>query len=265
MKFCVGIVQLTSSDNLQRNLEKMRVFGEQAKAQGADLIVYPELVYYTARPEVWRERLNDYAQLLTQFGSWAKEWGVYLVPGTLREPQPGGKPFNSAPFFNRAGELLANYRKQHLFSAHLPDRSYQEPDFYNAGQTSCLVDTEMGKIGVTICFDVRFPALYQNLKQQGAVVVLVPSAFTVPTGSAHWETLLRARAIDNQFFVIAPGQTGISGEGAAKFGHSLAVDPWGRVLADMGDTQGVCAVEIDTALIDEAHRRIHLGSPTERA
>jgi predicted amidohydrolase len=177
----------------------------------------------------------------------------------LREPVArGGHRFsNTLPVFDATGKKIASYRKIFLFRANLPDdRVYEEKTHTDPGGEVVTLTLGGLTLGLSICFDLRFPELYRSLRRRGAQLFLVPSAFTVPTGKAHWETLLRARAIENQAFVAAPAQTGLVGEGKATHGHSLVLSPWGEKLAELPAGEGVLIADIDTTLIAEAESRV---------
>ena len=156
-----------------------------------------------------------------------------------------------------SGAIRARYDKMHLFDVDLPTgESWRESASYAGGRQAVLVDTPPGKLGLSICYDLRFPGLFESLTNAGATILSVPAAFTVPTGDAHWHILLRARAIESSAFVIAAAQGGTHEDGRSTYGHSLVVDPWGKVLLDMGERQGLGFVEIDPAQVDEVHSRL---------
>ncbi|MBY0372244.1 carbon-nitrogen hydrolase family protein [bacterium] len=187
---------------------------------------------------------------LTQlFAGWARHYRTAIVPGSLREPAKGGRFYNTAIAFSADGKELARYRKIHLFQATLPDRKYREADYAAAGKELCVFDCKGFRIGLAICYDLRFPELFRGLRGQGAQAVLLPSAFTVPTGKAHWESLLRARAIENQIYLAAPALTGTSGNGAKTYGHSLAIDSWGKILRQLRREPGLVSFELSKAEI----------------
>ncbi len=178
----------------------------------------------------------------------AQQFGVYLLAGSLPTSSPDPKRFSaSSLLFGPDGSLLADYQKLHLFDVELSDStgSYRESASTYAGEKISLVQLPQLKLGLSICYDVRFPGLMQALASRGMQVLTVPSAFTRVTGEAHWHTLLKARAIENQCFVLAPNQTGVHANGRETYGHSLIVDPWGRVLADAGNAEGWVSAQID--------------------
>lgn len=254
----VAIAQIQSTERLEYNLAQMKSFVKQAHSKGAGIIAFPEMAYLTGKPEVWRSVVGSFRELLKQFSGWAKQYAICLIPGSLREPIAGVKDriYNTLPVFNSEGRLVAVYRKIFLFKAKLPDKDYDETSYCNPGDRPMVGNAGGIRIGVSICYDLRFPELYRALKKKRAQIAMVPSAFTVPTGRAHWHVLLRARAIENQFFVVAPGQMGRSGDGSEKFGHSLIVSPWGEVLLDMENEEGVGICNLDLSAITKAQSKV---------
>jgi predicted amidohydrolase len=188
----------------------------------------------------------------------ARTLGIHLCAGSLLERVPGEpRAYNTSCLFDPGGRLLARYRKIHLFDVDLPGRvTVRESATRAPGDEVVAVPTELGTLGLSVCYDLRFPELYRRLARAGAEVLLVPSAFTFPTGAAHWEVLCRARAVENQCYLIAPDQTGTSPHGFPDFGDSLIADPWGRVLARAGDGEGVVTAEIDRAYLARVRREL---------
>ncbi len=225
----IALVQMRSAADLKRNLDAMERSVATAARRGARLVVFPEMAYFTAPLQACAPVTAQFDRLMETFSGWAKKYGTALVPGSIREPSPGGRHFNTLPVFDAAGKETARYRKIFLFKAKLPDRVYDESAYTTPGQETITFTLDGIRFGAAICYDLRFPELFRALKKRGAELVLLPAAFTVPTGRAHWETLLRARAIENQIYIAAPGLAGRSGNGAATYGNSLVVDPWGRV------------------------------------
>lgn len=225
----IALIQMRSAADLKRNLADMERSLGSAARRGARLVVFPEMAYFTAPLKDCAPVTGQFDELMQTFAGWAKRYGTALIPGSLREPSPEGRHFNTLPVFDSAGIEVARYRKIFLFKAKLPDREYDESAYTTAGKDPVTFTLEGIRFGATICYDLRFPELFRALKKRGAELILLPAAFTVPTGRAHWETLLRARAIENQLYIAAPGLAGRSGNGAATYGNSLVVDPWGRV------------------------------------
>lgn len=241
----IAMIQMSSSSLLEKNLEKMESFCEKAKVEKADLIIFPEMAYWSGKKEELSKIILEYPKVVDRISSWAKKYKLGIIPGTLREPVSGQseKFYNTLLIFDDQGKLLTQYQKIFRFKANLPHHRYDETRFCEGGKTPVICEFKGMKIGFAICFDLRFPELFRVLRNQGAQIFILPSAFTVPTGEAHWEILLRARAIENQAYVIAVDQTQVSGEGLEQYGHSIAVGPWGEVLTRMGTEEGMRLVE----------------------
>ena len=208
------------------------------------------LVLEKARPETADEWLPRYRSL-------ARETGAWLLLGSMAVKVGEERCANRSLLIDPGGAVVARYDKIHMFDVDLEGgESYRESRRYRPGGEAVVADTPWGRIGMTVCYDMRFPSLYRDLAQAGADYLTVPSAFARPTGSAHWHVLLRARAIETGCFVFAPAQCGEHAEGRKTFGHSLIVDPWGEVLADGGEEPGVVTADIDPAKVREARRMV---------
>ncbi|NBX75755.1 MAG: hypothetical protein EBQ92_04310 [Proteobacteria bacterium] len=256
----ISLVQIQSTENLDGNLKKMKSFVERSKEQGASLVVFPEMAYFTAKREGINQIIPRYSELIQLFQSWAKEFKIGLVPGTLREPVVGDpkRYFNTLLLIGSDGQIKAKYQKIFRFKANLPHHSYDEGRFCEAGHQVIICEYEGWTFGFAICYDLRFPELFRSLRKKGARVFILPSAFTVPTGEAHWEVLLRTRAIENQAYVIAPDQTLNSGEGLTQFGHSVAIDPWGQILSCHKTEEGMSVIELSRERINLVESQIAL-------
>jgi len=233
----------------------------QAAAGGAEMLFTPEMSGLLDRDSE-RARSNVRSegddQVLAACREAAKRSGIWLHLGSLAVSAQDGKFANRGFVIDSDGEIRASYDKIHLFDVDLPTgESWRESNVYRGGSEAVVVDgTPVGKLGLTICYDLRFPALFQSLTDAGAQLVSVPAAFTVPTGKAHWEILLRARAIEAGVFVVAAAQCGRHEDGRETYGHSLVVDPWGTVVFDMGEQVGVAFADIDVGKVDEVRGRI---------
>ena len=239
----------------------------EARARGAELVALPEcaLVMTRDRERLLAEAADESASRgLARLREEAALNGCWLLIGSLllkedggREDGGGEKMVNRSFLVAPDGSVHARYDKIHLFDADPGDgQEYAESRHYIAGTKAVLAHTPMAAIGMTVCYDLRFPALYQQLARAGAALLAIPSAFTRPTGEAHWASLVRARAIETGCFVVAPAQTGVHDGGRETWGHSLVVDPWGHVLSDAGAEPGVAMAEIDPGAVAEARRRI---------
>ena len=234
--------------------------GEAARG-GAAMLFTPEmsgLLDRNSQRASTRLRNEDQDIVLAACRDAAREHGIWVHLGSLAILVDDGKVANRGFVIDRAGHVQARYDKIHLFDVDLPTgESWRESAVYRAGQSAVVVNgTPVGKLGLTICYDLRFPTLFARIAEANADVITVPAAFTVPTGKAHWHTLLRARAIEAGLFVVAAAQVGHHEDGRNTFGHSLVVDPWGDVLLDMGEETGVGFAEIDLARISDVRSRI---------
>jgi predicted amidohydrolase len=235
---------------------------EAAADQGARLVVLPETWAYKGRRDgIVATADGPDGPSNRALAAAAARRGVWVLAGSVYEPASGGLVSNVSALFDPAGELRATYRKIHLFDVTTATARYEESEEVEAGAeiVTAEVDTPDGtpvRLGLSICYDLRFPGLYSSLAQRGAQVLCVPSAFTAYTGAAHWEVLLRARAIENGCFVVAPDQVGEHLPGRDCFGHSMIVDPWGVVLARVEDGAGVCVADLDLGRLDEVRGRI---------
>lgn len=245
----VGLVQMNSQEDRRRNVARAVELIEAAAAQGATLVSLPECVTFLGRKEhhaANAEHLDgETAQL---FAATAKRLGIWLHGGSLIEKGPDGtKDYNTTLVFNPQGERIATYRKIHLFDVDIAPGSYRESDTYLPGEHIVNTDIAGVNVGLSICYDVRFPELYRLLALAGAKVLMVPAAFTAFTGKDHWEVLLRARAIENQCYVLAPAQWGEHPVGRQCYGRSMIINPWGTVMATATDGEGVIVADLDMA------------------
>jgi deaminated glutathione amidase len=261
----IGLVQLTSGIDPAANAALTADALREAAGDGADLIVTPEM---TGLLDNNRARLAANAQpidsdlTILAAQTVARETGVTILIGSVPVPldtaHNGQERYaNRSVLISKVGTVIATYDKMHLFDVDLPTgERYRESATYTAGSTVPVVATPAGQLGLTICYDLRFPHLYRALAQAGAEMIVVPAAFTRPTGEAHWHTLLKARAIETGCFILAPAQTGSHADGRTTYGHSLVVNPWGDIVCDMGTLPGVAVVDIDLAEVSQARARI---------
>ncbi|HTI86953.1 MAG TPA: carbon-nitrogen hydrolase family protein [Alphaproteobacteria bacterium] len=260
MTFTVACVQTNSGRSSAENIATIVAQVRETRARGAELILTPENVaLFEPRSDALRAQAEpwDGNSLVATFAGIARETKAWLLAGSLPIRAPSGKVFNRSVLFDDNGSVVAFYDKIHLFDVDLPSgERYRESATFEAGDRAVVADTPWGKLGMSVCYDVRFPHLYRQLAQAGARYIVVPSAFTKTTGEAHWHVLLRARAIEAGAFVFAAAQTGTHPEGRRTFGHSLIVDPWGAVLADGGESTGIVTATIDPALVDKARGQV---------
>ncbi len=239
----VAVVQINGRAEWSDNQPVVERLIRQAAEGGAQVVVLPEnLLAMPPDPrEVIAMATTDTPRAVQDLAAWAVQWGVWLVAGTLPfvpdDPADKDRVAARTLVIDAQGEVVEHYDKIHLFDVVLPDgESYRESNTFVAGNRTVVVDTPAGRLGMATCFDLRFPELFTQLAEDGADWFCLPSAFTRPTGEAHWHSLLRARAIENSAWVVAPAQVGRHADGRETFGHSLIVDPWGRVLEDAGET-----------------------------
>ena len=258
--FKLACVQTNSGREIAPNIEAVTQLVRQAGEAGADFITLPENVSMVEpRGRLIREKARpaDAHPALEAFQALAREVGAWLLVGSLTVKLPADKVANRSYLLDANGAIVAWYDKIHMFDVDLPSgESYRESAIFEPGGRAVVAETPWGVLGMSVCYDLRFAALYRSLAKAGAWFLTVPSAFTRITGEAHWHVLLRARAIENGCYVIAPAQCGEHAEGRQTFGHSLIIDPWGEVLADGGTEVGIIMAEIDPAKVDDARRMI---------
>lgn len=247
---------MSAGSDTEANLVAAGELVSSAAAAGARLVALPEVFAWRGPQDREPEIAEPLSGRIGTFCSeLARRHGIWLVAGSILETADTaaaqGRCYNTTALFSPDGTLAASYRKIHLFDVDVEGRiTVRESKTRLAGDAPCCVDTELGRIGLAICYDLRFPELFRGLAAAGAEIVVLPSAFTAPTGRAHWHTLIRARAIENQCYFIAPDQFGASAMGFENYGHSLIVDPWGEVMADAGPG-GPCVIsaELSAALL----------------
>jgi deaminated glutathione amidase len=256
----VGLVQMRTGRSVEKNLQDASALVRDAARQGATYIQTPEI---TTLMEMDRERL--FATIRPQaadpsiprFADLARELGIWLHIGSMPILLGGGKVANRSLLFSPQGAIAASFDKIHMFDVELPGgESYRESRNYHPGNTGVVADLPWGRLGLTVCYDLRFPHLYRALAKAGADVLAIPSAFTRKTGEAHWHVLLRARAIENGCFVLAAAQAGRHESGRETYGHSLIVNPWGEIVAEAGVDPGVIVADIAPGEVVAARQRI---------
>ena len=258
--FTAACVQLASDIEPEANLRAAAEAIRRARDAGADFVLTPEttdMMEMKRRDAFAKAKGEAEHPGLAQLRDLAGELGCWLLIGSLVIRLSDERLANRSFLIDPAGQVAARYDKIHMFDVEVPDgQSYRESKAYQPGGTAVLADLPWGRLGLTVCYDLRFPQLYRALAQAGAEVLTVPSAFTRLTGRAHWHVLLRARAIETGAFVLAPAQCGETSQGRQTYGHSLIVAPWGEVLAEAGEDPGVILAEIDPARVAEARRMI---------
>ncbi|MCG9058468.1 carbon-nitrogen hydrolase family protein [Laribacter hongkongensis] len=254
----VAVVQMVSGHVVADNLECARLRVLEAARGGAALVVLPEYFALMGLADTDKLAVAEafgHGPMQDAVAQMAREAGVWLVAGTLPlAGQNPGRVRNSCLVFSPAGECVARYDKIHLFGFSGLGERYCESDTIEPGDTPVAVDTPLGRLGLSVCYDLRFPELYRHLGEMTALVL--PAAFTAVTGEAHWEVLLRARAIENQCYAIAAAQGGVHSSGRRTHGHSMIIDPWGRIVAELPEGEGVLWADLDPALLASVRNRL---------
>ena len=257
-KYTAALVQMDTQNNKKENLDFAAACVAEAAGRGAKLVCFPEVMNLIGRNTGeggGKESVPGYST--ERLMAAAREYGVYIHAGSVTEEIPGEKQsYNTSVVIGPSGEILAEYRKLHMFDITLADGTpFLESDKVRPGSEIVTVETELGVFGLSICYDIRFPELYRLMALHGAQILFAPASFTMPTGKDHWEPILRARAIENGCYVLAPGQIGKKPLYTA-YGNSLVVDPWGTVIARSKDRPGITYAEIDLDYLDEVRRQI---------
>jgi predicted amidohydrolase len=252
-ELAVAAVQLNAGADKQANIDRAGQLVARAAAAGARLVVLPEKWNGFGSSKILRacaEGLDD-GPSVAAMGDWAREHAIHLVGGSITERSGSGRLFNTSLVFDPSGDLVATYRKIHLFDVEVGGHVYRESDVEDPGEEIATADVEGWTVGLSVCYDLRFPELYRILTLRGANVLVVPAAFTMATGRDHWELLLRARAVENQCYVVAADDWGEHPGGRRTYGRSMIVDPWGVVIAQASDGDAVVTATIDMARVEE--------------
>ncbi|MEV5032813.1 carbon-nitrogen hydrolase family protein [Sphingobium sp. LMC3-1-1.1] len=257
-----AIFQMTSGIDPAANAAAIADMAARAKADGADMLFTPEMAGYLDRDRK-RAAATLHSEgddpVLAAVREAAAKQGLWVHLGStpLKDERSDGRWANRSFMIDDSGEIRARYDKIHLFDVDLATgESWRESSVYGPGERIVAVDTPWARMGMSVCYDMRFPDLYRALTNAGATVLLMPAAFTVPTGKAHWHILLRARAIEAGCFVVAAAQTGRHADGRETYGHSLVVDPWGDIVLDMGEPAGLALAEIDLSRVEDVRGRV---------
>ena len=256
----VACIQTNSKSDPNINIREVSSLIRAARSNGAELITTPEVV---GMLEPNREKALNKAQpenyhgVLREFRALSRDLAIWLLIGSISIKLSNGKLANRSFLINPDGQIIARYTKIHMFDVEVNDGSiYRESATYQPGTSACLARTPWGLVGLTVCYDIRFPALYRDLAKAGAKIIFIPSAFTEVTGEAHWHILQRARAIENGCFIVSAAQTGMHEQNRKTFGHSIIVDPWGNILADADKDVGFFTADLDLNLVDEVRKKI---------
>lgn len=255
----LAAIQLTSGADKAKNLDTAERLIRKASNSGAKFIGLPEnMAWMGPEPERLANAESLEGPTLSRLAALARELQVTLLAGSVLETgAPGDRLYNTSVLFGPDGARLAVYRKIHLFDVEVGDgQSYHESKAVAPGETVVVADSSLGKVGLSVCYDLRFPELYRRHADEGAVLLTVPAAFTLATGKDHWEVLLRARAIENQAYVLAPAQQGRHPKDRLTWGHAMVVDPWGLVTARCSEGEGYCLAHFDLELLQRLRRSL---------
>jgi nitrilase len=273
MSILLAAVQMTSSADLTVNIQQVELALQALKPAQHTLVVLPECWACFGGHEQQQlsiaERLDD-GQIQQQLAKWAQQYQVYLVAGSIPIQAPGDKFYAACLIYDPTGQRIAQYNKIHLFDVQVADATgqYQESLTTEAGQNIVVLDLPFAKVGFAICYDIRFPEMFRVMQQQGCEIVCLPSAFTYVTGQAHWQTLIKSRAIENQCYMIAANQTGTHANNRQTWGHSMLVNGWGDILAEQESELGLVQSYVDleeltqirAKMPNQQHRRIQVQS-----
>ncbi|MEA5570902.1 carbon-nitrogen hydrolase family protein [Calothrix sp. UHCC 0171] len=258
--YLAAAIQMTSVPDVSKNLAQAEEFIDLAVNQGAQLVGLPENFAFMGEENEKLAQANSIAQETEKFlKTMAQRYQVTILGGGFPVPAESGKVYNTALLIDANGQELSRYHKVHLFDVNVPDgNTYRESSTVMAGKElpEICVTEKLGNIGLSVCYDVRFPELYRHLSEKGADILFVPAAFTAFTGKDHWQVLLQARAIENTCYVIAPAQTGINYARRQTHGHAMIIDPWGVILADAGEKPGIAIAEINPSRLEQVRRQM---------
>jgi len=259
-KLIAACIQANAGPDIAENLSAVEPLILEAGKSGARLIALPENVsmMVKGRDKIAAQAKNEGDHpAIPFFAAMAQKTGAWIVGGSLAIAAGDGKFFNRCYLFNPEGNIAARYDKIHMFDADVgTDEKYRESETFRRGERAVVADADFGKLGLTICYDLRFPHLYRALAKAGAAIITAPAAFTATTGALHWHVLLRARAIETGAYILAPAQCGTHDGGRRTYGHSLIIDPLGTIVAEAGVEPGTITAELDLSKVDEARRML---------
>ncbi len=258
-KSIVAAVQMSSGSDKEKNIRLAVDLVNEAARNGARMVALPELFgWQGSSREISAASETIPGPTSTYMARLAATLKIFLLCGSVLEQNPRGhRPYNTSFLINPAGRITGLYRKLHLFKVRMPNGAVlNEKAAYTAGTGITTAPTPLGRLGFSICYDLRFPELYRAMVGRGAAIIAVPSSFTFATGKAHWEVLLRARAIENQVYIVAPNQHGTDPQGTKRYGHSMIIDPWGNILASRREGNGVIYAEIDPEFLKQTRKNL---------
>lgn len=263
MKPLMAVAQMTSTEDIEVNFNSTQELCERAKEHGAALICFPENFAYLGQSFSDRGSMSEPLEgpLFSRYRQLAKKYSIHVSFGGFQEKGKDGQNFNTHIVVDKNAQIVAAYRKIHLFKAHLAGQNPLDESLACVpGDKVIVADTPFAKLGLSICYDLRFAEMYNKLANLGAHIMLIPAAFTVPTGEAHWETLVRARAIENQCYVLAAAQCGRHNASRSSYGHAMIIDPWGKVIDCCHRQRGLAFAHFDMDYLREVRERIPMQS-----
>ena len=246
-KIKIAAIQMSTVADKMENVRTVKTYLEKIKDENPDFVILPEMFccpYQTENFPIYAEK--EGGPVWQQLSGYAKQYGIYLIGGSMPEKDAEGNVYNTSYIFDREGKQIGKHRKVHLFDIDVKGgQTFKESDTLTAGDSDTVFDTEFGKIGVMLCFDIRFPELSRMMVNDGAKVIFVPAAFNMTTGPAHWELSFRTRALDNQIYMVGCAPARDVSAGYISWGHSIVTDPWGRVTGMLDENEGILLAELD--------------------
>lgn len=257
-KLRIGLGQLNTKDNINNSFKQIEQQTAECSSKGAQLIVFPELSTFLSEKLTGTVAQALEGEIITRFTELAVKHKIYIHNGSfIEKSETEGKSFNTSVLINPKGDIETVYRKIHLFDIGLDEKlTYRESDRYKRGSSIVNLSSDIGELGFSICYDLRFPELYRELAFRGAKLIFVPAAFTQFTGKDHWEALLRTRAIENQVYIAAPNQIGEHPDNKFCYGNSMIIDPWGKVIARSSDKTGTIVADIDWDYLEDIRGKL---------
>ena len=259
-KIKIAAIQMSTVADKMENVRTVKAYLEKIKAENPDFVILPEMFccpYQTENFPIYAEK--EGGPVWQQLSGYAKQYGIYLIGGSMPEKDAEGNVYNTSYIFDREGKQIGKHRKVHLFDIDVKGgQTFKESDTLTAGDSDTVFDTEFGKIGVMLCFDIRFPELSRMMVNDGAKVIFVPAAFNMTTGPAHWELSFRTRALDNQIYMVGCAPARDVSAGYISWGHSIVTDPWGRVIDMLDEKKGILLAELDMDYEEQVREELPL-------
>lgn len=259
-KIKIAAIQMSTVADKMENVRTVKAYLEKIKDENPDFVILPEMFccpYQTENFPIYAEK--EGGPVWQQLSGYAKQYGIYLIGGSMPEKDAEGNVYNTSYIFDREGKQIGKHRKVHLFDIDVKGgQTFKESDTLTAGDSDTVFDTEFGKIGVMLCFDIRFPELSRMMVNDGARIVFVPAAFNMTTGPAHWELSFRTRALDNQIYMVGCAPARDVSAGYISWGHSIVTDPWGRVIDMLDEKKGILLAELDMDYEEQVREELPL-------